>query len=151
VSTRRVNRKIADSTRNQRVFFQGILPPTNLFVVLYCSSGPTPGSSHAWLLSSLSFPPTSASSSGLTLTPNPFFNPNPQLCLLRSFNIFMDAGYACLPGTSASLYFGSFYVVVIFVVMNLLTSFILGNNTKNFVFYIRRTKLFTSVILDRSS
>jgi len=63
----------------------------------------------------------------------------------------MDAGYACLPGTSASLYFGSFYVVVIFVVMNLLTSFILGNNTKNFVFYIRRTKLFTSVILDRSS
>jgi hypothetical protein len=37
----------------------------------------------------------------------------------------MDAGYACLPGPVSSLFFGSFYVVVIFVVMNLLTSFIL--------------------------
>jgi len=27
-STRRVNKKIADSTRNQQVFFQGILQPT---------------------------------------------------------------------------------------------------------------------------
>jgi hypothetical protein len=42
-----------------------------------------------------------------------------------SFNIFMDAGYACLPSVPSSLFFGSFYVVVIFVVMNLLTSFIL--------------------------
>lgn len=37
----------------------------------------------------------------------------------------MDAGYACLPNAPSSLFFGSFYVVVIFVVMNLLTSFIL--------------------------
>eukprot|EP00967_Tisochrysis_lutea_P002196 scaffold2768_cov32-Tisochrysis_lutea.AAC.2 len=47
------------------------------------------------------------------------------LATLSSFNIFMDAGFACLPDYFSSLFFGSFYVVVIFVVMNLLTSFIL--------------------------
>ena len=48
-----------------------------------------------------------------------------ELLCLNNYPTFMGAGYACAGVTATSLFFGSFYVALIFLVLNLLTSLVL--------------------------
>jgi len=52
--------------------------------------------------------------------------------ILNNFQVFMDAGYACASKGYTSMFFGGFYMVVVFLVMNLLSSFVLESVISSF-------------------